>query len=67
MNQHNLQLLKIYEGIKRTAGCTKRSIEAIVWNDLRLFAEYLRDKNFEEATTLDVEGFFYTRNKWLAE
>lgn len=58
MNQHNLQLLKIYEGIKRTAGCTKRSIEAIVWNDLRLFAEYLGDKNFEEATTLDVEGFF---------
>lgn len=58
MNQHNQQILKLYESIKRTAGCTKRSIEAIIWNDLRLFAEYLGDKDFEEATTLDVEGFF---------
>lgn len=58
MNQHNQKILKIYEGIKRTAGCTQKSIEAIVWNDLRLFAEYLGDKKFEEATTFDVEGFF---------
>lgn len=58
VNPHNLKILQLYESIKRTAGCTKKSIEAIVWNDLRLFAEYLGDKNFEEATTLDVEGFF---------
>ena len=58
MNQHNQQILKLYESIKRTAGCTKRSIEAIIWNDLRLFAEYLGDKDFEEATTLDVEASF---------
>lgn len=58
MNPHNLKILRLYESLKRTAGCTKKSIDAIVWNDLRLFAEYLGDKKFEEATTLDVEGFF---------
>lgn len=58
VNPNNLKILQLYESIKRTAGCTKKSIEAIVWNDLRLFAEYLGDKTFEEATTLDVEGFF---------
>ena len=58
VNPHNLKILQLYESIKRTAGCTKKSIDAIIWNDLRLFAEYLDDKNFEEATTLDVEGFF---------
>lgn len=58
VNQENLRCLKLYETIKRNAGCTKRSIDAIVWTDLRLFAEYLGEKTFQEATTFDIESFF---------
>lgn len=58
MNAENLKLLRLYETIKRNQGCTKETIKAIIWNDLRLFAEYLREKPFQSATMQDIEDFF---------
>ena len=58
MNPENLKYLKIYETIKRNAGCTPKSIDAIIWTDLKLFAEWLRDKPLQEVITLDIEKFF---------
>ena len=58
MNQENLKYLRLYETIKRNMGCTPKSIEAIIWTDLRLFAEFLGEKPFYDVTTQDVEEFF---------
>ena len=58
MNQENLKYLRLYETIKRNMGCTPKSIEAIIWTDLRLFAEFLGEKPFYLATMQDVEEFF---------
>lgn len=58
MNPNNLKALQLYETIKRNAGCTTRTVESVVWNDLRLFAEYIGDKEFQDVTMLDAENFF---------
>jgi hypothetical protein len=58
VNPENLKCLKLYETIKRNAGCTEKSINAIIWTDLRLFAEYIGPKLFQEVTAFDVESFF---------
>lgn len=58
MNPENLKYLKLYETIKRNMGCTPKSINAIIWTDLRLFAEFLGEKPFYLATMQDVEEFF---------
>jgi site-specific recombinase XerD len=70
VNPENLKYLQIYETIKRNAGCTKKSIESIIWNDLRLFAEFIGDLPFQKVTMLDVEEFFthcFTKRKNSAQ
>lgn len=70
VSESNLRYLQIYETIKRNVSCTERSIKAIIWDDLRLFAEYIKDKSFEDVTTFDVESFFtycFTDRQNIAE
>lgn len=70
INPENLRLLKIYETIKRNAGCTEKTIESVIWTDLRLFAEYIEPKVFQDVQMLDIEEFFtycFTERQNIAE
>lgn len=56
-NRHNERLLQRYAMLCKNKGLTPASIDAIINNDLRLFLDFIGDKNLEDVTNIDIEDF----------
>jgi len=55
--EENIKILKRYKLDCKSRGLTKRSINAICDNDLRLFIDYIDNKHISEVTHEDVQDF----------
>lgn len=55
--ESNKKLLERYRFICRSKGLTNKSIEAICNNDLRVYLEWLGEKDALQVTHLDIQDF----------